>query len=190
MTAFDTAWNILKGIGSERGVKGTACPQCGAQYDPDESQWTSSVGYSTQFKQPYMCHDCDINFDGPAGTGEWKEYNPENWAVGTTEGKDFIISPAMKGKENMMDALGAFMQDRGNPGCDEAKRIFISKIPESRGKQGFINEIMSLHCDEFIQRLEAQEAFLDAEPKNWMDMPFGLTAAVREALAVYRGESE
>jgi len=154
MSAFQQAWGILKGLGSERGVKGTACPQCGAQYDPDENQWTSSVGYATDFKQPYMCHDCDINFDGPAGTGEWAEHNPDDWQVGETEGMDMVISPVMQGKENLADALGAFMQDRANPGCDEAKRIFISLIPEGPMKQGITNDVMSITCDEFLQRLE------------------------------------
>lgn len=185
MTAFDRAWEVVKFAPQEIGVKGTACPQCGAQYDPDESEWDSTVGYSTQFKQPYICHDCDINFDGPAGSGETREHNPHDWQVGNQG----FITPAM-GDGNIMEQLGAFVQDRMNPGCDDAKRLFISKIPDGPGKQDFINEIMSLHCDEFIQRLESQEAFLDAEPKNWMDMPFGMVAAVREALALYRGEGE
>jgi hypothetical protein len=180
MTAFDSAWNILKGLGSERGVKGTACPQCGAQYDPDENQWTSSVGYSTDFKKPYMCHECDINFDGPAGTGEWKEHNPNNWTVGTTEGKDMVVSPAMKGGD-WMEQLGAFMQDRMNPGCDEAKRIFIDQIPESPMKQGIINTTMETDCDTFIQQLEE----IEAEPYG----PPALIEAAKLALTAHRSKA-
>lgn len=155
MTAFDRAWKMVKFAPQEIGVKGTACPQCGAQYDPDESEWDSTVGYSTQFKQPYICHVCDINFDGPAGSGETREHNPENWQVGQTEGMDMIVSPVIQGKENLADALGAFMQDRMNPGCDEAKRIFISMIPEGPMKQTITNDVMNITCDEFLQRLES-----------------------------------
>jgi len=161
MSAFQQAWGILKGLGSERGVKGTACPQCGAQYDPDENQWTSSVGYATDFKQPYMCHDCDINFDGPAGTGEWAEHNPDDWQVGETEGMDMVISPVMQGKENLADALGAFMQDRANPGLDEAKRAFLNDYlknysygNQNERKAQITNAIMEMSIDEFTMEME------------------------------------
>jgi len=66
---------------------------------------------------------------------------------------EFIISPV--GEGDWKDAFGAFMQDRMNPGCDEAKRIFISMIPEGRMKQAITNDVMNITCDEFLQRLEA-----------------------------------
>ena len=66
---------------------------------------------------------------------------------------EFIISPA--GEGDWKEAFGAFMQDRMNPGCDEAKRIFISMIPEGRMKQAITNDVMNITCDEFLQRLES-----------------------------------
>ena len=67
---------------------------------------------------------------------------------------EFIISPVGQGKENIVDALSGFMADRVNPGCDEAKRIFISMIPEGPMKQTITNDVMNITCDEFLQRLE------------------------------------
>ncbi len=183
MSAFERAFSLLKFADQEIGVKGTACPQCGAQYDPDENEWTSTVGYSTQFREDvghYMCHDCDINFQGPAGSGEVKPHNPDNWTVGETEGMDMVISPAMKGG-NIMEQLGAFMQDRANPGCDEAKRVFISQIPESPMKQGIVNSTMETDCDTFIQQLEE----IEAEPYG----PPALIEAAALALTAHRRQA-
>lgn len=107
----------------------------------------------------------------------WRLVKNEDWYVDD----EFIISPVGQGKENMMEAFGAFIQDRMNPGCDEAKRVFISQIPESPMKQGIINTTMETSCDTFIAQLEE----IEAEPYG----PPALIEAAALALAAHRRQA-
>jgi hypothetical protein len=185
MTAFDEAWELVK---EEIGVKGTPCPQCGAQYDPNENEWTASVGYSTMFKQPYICHDCDIHWDGPSGEErEEDESSRQNWQTGRTkiggEEFDFTMSPIQEGgsMKEMLEAMGAFMQDRvGQPGCDEAKRYYLNLVPKSR-KQEITNSVMEMTCDDFIQFMERTAAIGPLNPEA--------ARAAKGALDVYRRQA-
>tara|TARA_B100000287_G_C20673194_1_gene794172 strand:- start:288 stop:941 length:654 start_codon:yes stop_codon:yes gene_type:complete len=181
MTAFDRAWELVK---EEIGVKGTPCPQCGAQYDPDENEWTATVGYDTMFKQPYFCHDCDIHWDGPSG-GEREEDESarQNWQTGRTkiggDEFDFTMSPIQEGgsMKEMLEAFGAFMQDRvGDPAAEEAKKRFLEisgrkfqgvpymqlgeiqkPTPYNADKhQTLVNIIMPMSSNDFIQFLEME----------------------------------
>ena len=94
----------------------------------------------------------------------WVFVKNDDWHVDD----EFIISPVGQGKENMMDAFAAFMADRANPGCDEAKRIFINQIPESPMKQDIINTTMETSCDTFIAQLEEIEAKPYGDKPEWM----------------------
>jgi len=167
MTAFDTAWDLMKGLGREMGADGTPCPQCGERYDVDGDDWNEVVGYMGETKTglgQYICFDCDLEFKGPKGTGGFIEYNPENYQVGQTEGMDFIISPMMSSKDtNIMDALGAFISDRAVPALDEAKRAFLDAYLQNysydspqntRLKEQITNAIMAMNLDEFTMEME------------------------------------
>ncbi len=106
----------------------------------------------------------------------WALLKNDDWYVDD----EFIISPVGEGVD-WKEALGAFMQDRMNPGCDEAKRIFISQIPESPMKQGIINTTMETPCDTFIAQLEE----IEAEPYG----PPALIEAAALALAAHRRQA-
>ena len=189
MTAFDRAWDLVK---EEIGVKGTPCPQCGAQYDPDEDEWTATVGYSTMFKQPYICHDCDINWDGPSG-GEREEDESarQNWQIGHTkiggEEFDFTVAPVQQrgSKKEMLEGMGAFMQDRVVPALDEAKRAFLEVYLQNysydsphntRKKQGITNAIMPMSLDDFTMEMERKVA-----TKDQYDAQFPPASSMRQA---------
>ena len=107
----------------------------------------------------------------------WVFVKNDDWHVDD----EFIISPVGQGKENMMDAFAAFMADRANPGCDEAKRIFINQIPESPMKQDIINTTMETPCDTFIAQLEE----IEAKPYG----PPALIEAAALALAAHRRQA-
>ena len=93
---------------------------------------------------------------------------------------EFVISPVY-GKENVKNAFMSFMADRIRPGCDEAKRVFISQIPESPMKQGIVNSTMETDCDTFIMQLEE----IEAEPYG----PPALIEAAALALAAHRRQA-
>lgn len=189
MTPFETAWALVKGLGRETGADGTPCPQCGQKYDADGDDWNEVVGYLGETKTglgQYTCFDCDLDFKGPKGTGEWVEQNPNNWQVGQTDGMDFIISPVMSSKDtDIMDSLGSFMADRAMPGLDEAKKAFLNLYLQNfsydspqnaRLKEQITNAIMSMDADEFTMEMERK-----ATAQQQYDGQFPTAFAMRQA---------
>jgi len=96
----------------------------------------------------------------------WDLVKNEDWFVDD----EFIISPVGQGKENMMDAFGAFMQDRLVPALDEAKRAFLEIYLQNysydsphntRKKQEITNAIMPMSLDEFTMEMERKAATKD-----------------------------
>lgn len=179
MGAFDKAWHIVKGLGREIGADGTPCPQCGERYDVDGDDWNEVVGYMGETKTglgQYICFDCDLEFNGPKGTGEFIEQNPDNWTV-----EDGItVSPMMQGGDlkTAFEQFMGFVQDRvGQGGCDEAKKHYIDSVP-NRIRQQIANEVMPMTCDDFIQFMErtAEIGPLNPQAAN----------AAKGALEIYR----
>jgi hypothetical protein len=189
MSAFEIAFSLLKGLGREIGADGTPCPQCGQKYDVDGDDWNEVVGYMGETKTglgQYICFDCDLEFKGPKGTGEFIERNPDNWQVGQTDGMDFTISPVMSSEDtNIMDALGSFMSDRSVPALDEAKRAFLDDYLQNfsydspqnaRLKEQITNAIMAMNLDEFTAEMERK-----ASTPHQHDGQFPTVFAMRRA---------
>ena len=189
MTAFDTAWDLMKGFGREIGADGTPCPMCGEKYDINGDDWNEVVGYMGETKTglgQYICFDCDLEFKGPKGTGDFIERDSNNWQVGQTEGMDFVISPMMSSKDtNIIDALGAFMADRAIPALDEAKRAFLDDYLQNfsydspqnaRLKEQITNAIMAMNLDEFTVEMERK-----ANAQRRTDAQFPTVFAMRKA---------
>ena len=111
----------------------------------------------------------------------WGVVKNDDWFVDD----EFIISPVGQGKENIMDAFGAFMQDRAVPALDEAKRAFLEIYLQNysydtpnntRRKQEITNAIMPMSLDDFTMEMERK-----ANAKHQFDGQFPSVHSMRQA---------